>query len=74
MNPFLILSLQLRAITSRGNSDEMEMNMEVHGLMLHLKQGIPAKRIKTLESEDIEVICLEVNGPSLTSIDLPVKI
>ena len=31
------------------------------GLMLFVKQGIPAKRIKTLESEDIEVICLEVN-------------
>ena len=30
------------------------------GLMLFVKQGIPAKRIKTFESEDIEVICLEV--------------
>ena len=31
------------------------------GLVLFVKQGIPAKRIKTLESENIEVICLEVN-------------
>ena len=52
------------------------------GLMLFVKQGIPAKRIKTLESEDIEVSCLEVNiakrkwaifniyRPSCKSIDL----
>ena len=31
------------------------------GLMLFVKQGIPAKQIKTLESKDIEVICFEVN-------------
>ena len=29
--------------------------------MLFVKQGIPAKRIQTLEYEDTEFICLEVN-------------
>ena len=60
MNPFLTLSLQLTAITVRGISDEIEMNMGVASCFL-VKQGIPAKQIKTLESEDIKVICLEVN-------------
>ena len=60
MNPFLILSLQSTAIYNSGQF-RRDRNEHGSGLMLFVKQGIPVKRIKALESEDIEVICLEVN-------------
>ena len=51
------------AVDGYYNPGQFKRDRNEHGgdLMLFVKQGIPAKRIKTLESEDIEVICLEVN-------------